>query len=64
MTKDQIFATLCREGWYAYEKGDSVIGALNAYSRQLKIIPTPELFSMVMDYIQERKMTLYRLGKL
>ena len=29
MTKDQIYATLCREGWYAHEKGDSVIGALN-----------------------------------
>ena len=58
MIRDQIFGVLCREGWYAYEKGDSVIGALNAYSRQLKIIPSPELFSAVMDYIQERKMTL------
>ncbi len=63
-TKDQIFGVLCQEGWYAYEKGDSVIGALNAYSRQLKIIPSPELFSAVMDYIQNRKMTLYKLGKI
>lgn len=64
MTKDQIFGVLCREGWYAYEKGESVIGALNAYSRQLKIIPSPELFSAVMDYVQDRKMTLYKLGKI
>lgn len=35
-----------------------------AYSRQLKIIPSPELFSAVMDYIQDRKMTLYKLGKI
>lgn len=64
MTKEQIYSVLCREAWYAYEKGDSVIGTLNAYSRELKTIPTPELFSCVMDYIQDRKMTLYKLGKM
>jgi hypothetical protein len=64
MTKNQIFGVLCREAWYAYEKSESIIGALNAYSRQLKIIPSPELYLSVMGYVQDRKMTLYRLGKL
>lgn len=55
MTKDQIFGVLCREGWYAHTKGESVIGALNGWCRQLKIFPDERVFAAVQDYIQQRK---------
>lgn len=55
MTPEQKYAALCKEAWYAHEKGESVIGALNAYCRELGVFPTNELFIQIMDYVQDRK---------
>lgn len=55
MNKDQIFAVLCREGWYAHSNGEHVIGALNGWCRQLGIFPDERVYSAVLDYIQDRK---------